>query len=137
MEKEYLFVYGTLLSSYAKNPFKKQFSENSKFIGNAKLSAKLYDLGEFPGIIENQKGEHYVVYGEVYELLNSDFLFDLDEYENYFPENLFQSEYIRQKVMVSLNKDDSVLESWTYWYKELPLKAVFIESGDYLSFLVD
>ncbi len=137
MEKEYLFVYGTLLSSYAKNPFKKEFSENSKFVGVAKLYAKLYDLGEYPGIIENQKGEYYQVYGEVYELLNSDFLFDLDEYENYFPENLSQSEYIRQKVTVSLKNDDSVLQCWAYWYKELTSDAVFIESGDYLSFLVD
>lgn len=137
MEKEFLFVYGTLLNSFPKNPFKNSFQENARYLGAGKISAKLYELGKYPGIVKNIEGENFYVFGEIYEILNPKFIQVLDEYENYFPENLLNSEYEREKVMVSLIEDGQYLTSWVYWHRNLPKDTFFIESGDYLGYLVD
>ncbi|MBK9507992.1 MAG: gamma-glutamylcyclotransferase [Cytophagaceae bacterium] len=136
MEKEYLFVYGTLLNSFPKNPFKNSFHKNASYLGAGKISAKLYDLGKYPGIVKNIEGENFYVFGEIYEILNPKFLQVLDEYENYFPENLSKSEYTREKSKAFLISGQELM-TWVYWYNNLPNDALFIESGDYIGYLVD
>ncbi|MBK9936396.1 MAG: gamma-glutamylcyclotransferase [Cytophagaceae bacterium] len=94
-------------------------------------------MGKYPGIVKNIEGENFYVFGEIYEILNPKFLQVLDEYENYFPENLSKSEYTREKINVNLINNGQELMTWVYWYNNLPNDALFIESGDYIGYLVD
>ena len=76
MTTHFLFVYGTLRQS-GSNSLLKMFP-NSRFVGNAAVCGRLYDLGDYPAILLDSSAAP--VAGEVYEIDN-DTLTALDEFE--------------------------------------------------------
>src|SRR5215467_2496077 len=92
-----LFVYGTLRSSFH-HPAHVHISNYFKFIGEARVKGKLFDLGPYPAAIPSL--EEKFVTGELYEAIN-ELSFEkaieaLDEYEGYAQakgnKNLFRRE---------------------------------------------
>ena len=95
----------------------------AKFIGAAKVSGSLYDLGLYPGLQLNDSDS--MVVGEVYEV-DDELLARLDEFEA-------SSNYLRKQVEIQLGAQHRMC--WTYepdpdFYS---LKAL-IASGDWLEY---
>ncbi len=126
---QYLFVYGTLRRK-ARNKVSALLKKNATFIGLGTAKGRLYDLGEYPAAVPDQRKR---IVGELYSLeagKNAEILAVLDEYEEYNASNPEQSLYIRKKTQVKLDGQEG-LNAWIYWYNK-PLDAQrLIPTGDY------
>jgi gamma-glutamylcyclotransferase (GGCT)/AIG2-like uncharacterized protein YtfP len=128
MEEEsvYLFVYGTLQDE--QNEFAIYLKQNCSFYGKGRFKGKLYDLGEYPGAILDEKGDNYV-YGSILNVKNiSEVLIRLDEYEGFGEEdrpNLF----IRE--IVSIETNNGKVDCLVYLYNLSVDGFKIIDSGDY------
>ena len=69
MQPEYLFVYGTLLRDIG-HPMAEFLARQARFVGDAKMPGRLYDLGPYPGMREPENVDDWV-HGELYELRNA------------------------------------------------------------------
>jgi len=118
---EYLFVYGTLLSSL-KHPMQKILRRCAKPVGPAKTEGRLYDLGAYPGLKEGT-GE---VRGELYRITDLRRLFEaLDRYEG--------REY-RRTVKDVVTENGECVDAWVYLYLPPVRERRIIETGDYARF---
>ena len=100
-----LFVYGTLRRGY-QNEFARLLHSNSRFLGGARVSARLCQLGTYTGaVLSDQPGDW--VPGEVFELNDPSILAALDEYEG--------AEFQRALAHVHLD-DGQSLEAWVYLF---------------------
>jgi len=126
---EYLFVYGTLLSSFQIEQFKR-VEEHLQFISKATIKGALYDLGNYPGYVEEPAGE---VKGELYLVSEIDKVFEvLDVYEGLFND---EPEYIRSKLAVQLPGGEEI-ESWIYIFQQqLRPEHKRIIDGDYIAYV--
>ncbi len=126
---QYLFVYGTLRRK-ARNKVSALLKKNATFMGLGTAKGRLYDLGEYPAAVPDQRKR---IVGELYSLeagKNAEILAVLDEYEEYNASNPEQSLYIRKKTQVKLDGQEG-LNAWIYWYNK-PLDAQrLIPTGDY------
>jgi gamma-glutamylcyclotransferase (GGCT)/AIG2-like uncharacterized protein YtfP len=119
---EILFVYGTL---------RRQAPAHGLLVGSRLLSkgsvrGVLYDLGEYPGLVQDRANGNRVV-GELYELPEGaapSILRDLDRYEG--------DEFTRRKVFVTLPSGRR-RAAWTYVLRTTPARARKIASGRYPS----
>ena len=121
MDNHLVFVYGSLRSDNA-HSMSQRFPE-SKFISAANVNGRLYDLGEYPGLLLSETDSPVV--GEVYEVDDA-LLQELDEFE-------VSSNYLRRPVTISLG--DQTKTGWAYepdaqFYSLRKL----IESGDWLEY---
>ncbi len=115
MISSYLFVYGTLMKKCKPNQWSEFLHQNAVYLGEGITTGKLFKIDFYPGLVEDENGE---VYGEVYLLKNEkEVLSRLDEYEDYFPENLKKSLYLRKIKPIYL-KDEIVISSWTYVFNQ-------------------
>jgi gamma-glutamylcyclotransferase (GGCT)/AIG2-like uncharacterized protein YtfP len=75
----YVFVYGTLKKGFYNHGFLTRRGEMVRFIENATIRGKMYDLGSYPAIIldDIESGQ---IQGEVYEI-TSKILDQLDDLE--------------------------------------------------------
>jgi len=126
---EYLFVYGTLLKNF-KHKVRQQVESDLTFISNATIKGALYDLGNYPGYVEEPAGE---VKGELYRIDKIDRVFKvLDAYEGLFDDN---PEYIKEKKTVEL-PDGQKVESWIYVFQQqLRPEHKRIIDGDYIAYV--
>jgi gamma-glutamylcyclotransferase (GGCT)/AIG2-like uncharacterized protein YtfP len=95
-----VFVYGTLRRGCAR-AMSVRFP-NSKFIADARVSGRLYDLGAYPGLILEQSNS--LVIGEVYAV-DDEILNQLDDFEA-------ASNYRRKEAEVAVGTDSRMC--WTY-----------------------
>lgn len=115
-----LFVYGTLLKGLERE----SVLAESKYLGTVVIQARMFNLGNYPGIID---GEGQVI-GEIYEI-DQPTLNKLDQVEGYFPDEPKGSEYIRKEVrIVSTEIEDTVV---AYFYNQQVEESDRILSGDY------
>jgi len=130
---EYLFVYGTLLSRYG-HPLHRLLAEQADYIGRARMTGRLYDLGEYPGmVITLNTGAR--VWGELYRLRDPcSILASLDLYEACPASNTRSGEYRRRHAIARLTRGGS-LRSWVYDYQGPIRGRILIRSGDYLRYL--
>jgi gamma-glutamylcyclotransferase (GGCT)/AIG2-like uncharacterized protein YtfP len=124
---DYLFVYGTLLRHFDHKVLQ-PLQKFLQFEGNGSLHGELYNLGDYPGFVENANGFAGNVKGEVYLILNPDEVFAvLDEYEG--------EEYNREKKLVRLDTNKKI-RCWVYVYRLKPTpEHEKIMSGDYIAFI--
>jgi gamma-glutamylcyclotransferase (GGCT)/AIG2-like uncharacterized protein YtfP len=121
MNKHLVFVYGTLRRGGAR-PMSIRFP-NSKFIGDARVSGSLYDLGDYPGLLLNESNS--LVIGEVYEV-DDEILNGLDDFEA-------ASNYWRKQVEISLGIQRRIC--WVYEPEpESYSPSTLITSGDWIEY---
>ncbi len=133
-ETEYLFVYGTLMQEYRDNPFAKVIKQYAAFESEAFTTGKLFLVDYYPGLIEAEESSY--VYGEIYRIYDSKSLFEqLDEYEDYNPENLQNSLFRRKKIPVFNLLTTLPVVAWTYVYNQPTDLLLPIESGKFLAYL--
>ncbi|MGL5891799.1 MAG: gamma-glutamylcyclotransferase family protein [Bacteroidia bacterium] len=134
---EYLFVYGSLRRN-AKNSVLDEVRPHLNYMGAASFPGILFDLGEYPGAILSDDNS-VKIKGELYAISDhrNDVFRTLDEYEEYFRDNISKSLFIRKRVDVNLYGGKKV-NSWVYLFNEkllLKKPAKKIPSGDYLRFI--
>ncbi|CAN5888661.1 gamma-glutamylcyclotransferase [soil metagenome] len=121
MNKHLVFVYGTLRRGGAR-AMSIRFP-SSKFIGDAKVSGSLYDLGAYPGLLLNDSNPS--VMGEVYEI-DDEILSKLDDLEA-------SSYYWRKQVEISVGIQRRAC--WIYEPNpEFYSPRTLITSGDWIEY---
>lgn len=104
-------------------------SARSERVGDAVCDGILYDLGEYPALVDGDgevKGELYVV--------SDALLVELDGYEGYRPTDDDTSLYVRERRDVRITDDEveDETEAWVYIYnRDLPDDAEPVASGDW------
>jgi gamma-glutamylcyclotransferase (GGCT)/AIG2-like uncharacterized protein YtfP len=118
-----LFVYGTLRPSLACG-WPRQLVGDLLVAGAAIVAGKLYDLGDYPGMVPGDG----VVHGDLLRLTDVDRLAAIDAYELCGgPDALFRRETVQATLA-----DGTQVAVWVYFYN-FPLDpARVIASGDYL-----
>ena len=129
-----LFVYGSLRSGFH-SPVYEYISRFFKFIGEAKVEGKLFDMGSYPaGIATNDSS---FIIGELYQAKNehefSWAIGQLDDYEGVTVEADEVQLYCREITDVHLN--NQVTQAWIYWYNGDVSGRTVIASGDMLEYL--
>jgi gamma-glutamylcyclotransferase (GGCT)/AIG2-like uncharacterized protein YtfP len=132
MDKELLFVYGTLRRGFA-NPVRNVLEEHASLASPASLRGKLYEIDGYPGVILSDDPDD-LVYGEVYIITDRDVLFSiLDNYEESSAHYPHPQEYERKKVWITLQNSENK-KAWAYLYNWKLNGRVRIFSGDYLKY---
>ncbi|MEY3321727.1 MAG: hypothetical protein RLZZ417_1310 [Bacteroidota bacterium] len=127
-----IFVYGTLLPEYNLS-ISNLFENEADFIGQGFVYAKLYDIGDYPGIILDKTFENKV-YGNIYQLHHPESSFQiLDEYEGINSTHPEENEYIRSIVKVFTGEHE--LEANVYLYCKDISNLKLIPSGQYISYV--
>ena len=128
---QYLFVYGTLKRDLRKHVLP-EVDENLEFVGETTINGKLFDLGEYPGAVPDERSK---IKGEVFRLLRPRKVISvLDAYEGYDAADKKRSEYLRKKERVTLGgKTD--LDVWIYWYNQEPPSSGRIRHQNYVTYL--
>lgn len=113
MKNPYLFVYGTLMQGSG-HPMHELLKAHSKFVCHGWITAQLYQIHDYPGVIESASSQDKV-YGEVYRLTQPSVLDQLDEFEACsaaFPE---PHEYLRKEIEVFVSAGKRI-KAWAYIY---------------------
>lgn len=112
----HLFVYGTLMSSASDrmgSGARERLRAETRKLGPAVASGRLYDLGRYPGFVTDETTDS-VVYGELVKLLDPErSLVWLDAYECIDPGPGAVNEYVRTRAMVTLDTGIRI-EAWLY-----------------------
>ncbi len=129
MQKDYVFVYGTLRGACITGAHS-TYLEDAEFIDDAKIMGKLYRVSHYPALVlDNSAGW---VLGEVYRLKSAEQLIRLDAYEECTYPSLPDQEYQRKKVDITINSG-AVLSVWIYTYQRSVGDLELIASGDFLN----
>jgi gamma-glutamylcyclotransferase (GGCT)/AIG2-like uncharacterized protein YtfP len=129
---DYLFVYGTLLSSYDEKTSHEHLKKFSNYIGKAQINGKLYMVDYYPGVVPCQ--EKSIVRGELYQITNEEALFQfLDKFEEYNPADVEHSEYIRTRVTAVLRETKEEVLAWTYAYNQSTDDLELLPKGDFMN----
>ncbi len=129
----YLFVYGTLRKA-AYGPMQRLIDDYCDVIGEATLQGRLYDLGNYPGLVESDSYSDIVV-GECFQLKASEYvLAEFDAYEECNESFAKPWLYRREKRSCILNSGEE-LDVWVYIYNRSVEGKTHIQSGDYLGYL--
>lgn len=129
----YLFVYGLLMQK-AGSQMNTFLSDRAELIARARVMGKLYQVAHYPGMVisPNPNDE---VHGELYYMEDPDSVLpQLDEFEEYFPDDIEGSVYIRVKKPV---KTDSGAKhtAWMYLYNQPVENLKEIPSGNFIDTL--
>lgn len=131
MEPLYLFVYGTLMSTF-NNPMAIYLRKNALLIGKGYFNGFLFDFGNYPGAVYKSDSTEKVI-GEMYQLSNDDVIFKiLDIYEgiNDPDFNLYE------RNVIPVNVDNKVYNNYVYVLKKTP-EVLLINGGDYNLYIND
>lgn len=130
---QYLFVCGTLLPGLTPASVA-PLAERFKIVGDAAVGGKLYDFGDYPGaILEERGGER--VRGMVFELPDDPaFLSALDDYEGIVASNKASSLFLRVRTDATLD-DGRTIRCWMYVYNRALSGQPAIPDGDYRKYL--
>ena len=101
-----LFAYGTLRDALQRDVVLR--GAPTREIGTATVPGVLYDLGNYPGLVDGAPGER--VPGVVVELADETALARLDEYED-----VGAGLFVRRRATVHLDADGDV-DAWVYVY---------------------
>src|SRR5262249_8621857 len=127
----FLFVYGTLRKN-SDHSMARFLSENAKYLGEARVPGRLYDLGAYPGMtpavtphptLSPQRGEGWVrgdedewVHGDLFELRDPEAtLAELDRYEG-CPLPGEPAPFERAIVGATRSGEEPIF-AWIYWYR--------------------
>jgi gamma-glutamylcyclotransferase (GGCT)/AIG2-like uncharacterized protein YtfP len=123
----YLFVYGTLRRR-SRHSMARRLEAAARFVGAAKIPARLYDLGRYPGLQEPLAQNDWVQ-GDIYDLGEhaAQTLAEMDAYENV--ESPRPAFFDRQMATAVLAGGD--VPVWVYWFRGDVREEQRILSGSY------
>ncbi len=121
MNPDYIFVYGTLKKGYRANYM---IEKIARYVDKAKIHGIMYNLGSYPGILENSNS---FVYGEIYEIKDLDTLKEIDRYEGCDP-NDPDSLFVRKRT-IAFCDDESQILAFVYFYNRVVEGSPEIHSG--------
>jgi gamma-glutamylcyclotransferase (GGCT)/AIG2-like uncharacterized protein YtfP len=114
-----LFVYGTLLTRARGElgaDMRARLSKESTSLGEATISGRLFDLGDYPGLV-SAPGTRDSVHGELFRLNRpEDALAWLDAYEGASDKPGPNDEYARVRASVRRTSGEEVM-AWVYVYR--------------------
>lgn len=129
-----LFVYGSLRSGFH-SPVYEYISRFFRFIGEARVRGKLFDMGSYPAGVPGNDN-HFIV-GELYQAKNehefSWAIGQLDDYEGVSVEPDEVQLYRREVTEVQLN--GGLTQAWIYWYNGDTQGRPLIASGDLMEYM--
>jgi gamma-glutamylcyclotransferase (GGCT)/AIG2-like uncharacterized protein YtfP len=126
---ERLFLYGTLLPGLVTGSLAELLGRLT-FVDHATLPGRLYDLGAYPGLIVDERGDS-IVHGEVFHLPNDRAcLVALDAYEGFCPADPTGSLYVRRERDARCS-NGAATRAWVYEYNRDLAAATLISGGDY------
>lgn len=129
--EQYIFLYGTLKREFH-HEILNTIADDVEYVGETLLHGKMYDIGEYPGAIPDDKA---MIKGDVFRLIKPRKVISvLDEYEGYYPRNLNQSEYLRRKEKLKL-KNSKKIDAWIYWYNNSVEGKKLIRHRDYINYI--
>jgi len=132
---KWLFVYGTLLSrsrDQIGREMRRHLQTHCIKRRPARVAGLLYDLGGYPGWVEQPGGNHWV-YGEALLLDDCGQVFQLlDPYENFDPKRPDEGEYVRVVRQV-LSRRGERIGAWAYGYCGELVGKSSIRNGRWLS----
>ena len=116
-----LFVYGTLQKKVA-TAIEKKLMEDCKYKGEACSWGKLYDVGEYPALIESWNKTD-IVKGELYSVPNEK-LEEIKDHE--------ETKYTLTRCQVNVGKDKKTAH--VFIYNQAVTGMPLISSGDYVDY---
>ena len=126
---EFLFAYGTLQPGLAPDAIA-PLVEKLQVVGAGSVAGLLYDLGSYPGAVVDPVSSRRIR-GTVLRLPEDPaILRELDAYEEYDPQSMENSQFIRRLRPVQLTGGET-LACWIYEYNRATRGARTIESGLY------
>ncbi len=129
-----LFVYGSLRRGFH-SPVYEYISRFFKFIGEAKVRGKLFDMGSYPAGVGTN--ENSFIIGEMFQVKNehefSWAIGQLDDYEGVSVESDEVQLYRREITEVHIN--NQMTQAWIYWYNGDVSGRPLIASGDLMEYL--
>ena len=110
----HLFVYGTLRPGAAP-PEIAHVARTLKFVSDATVRGRLYELGDYPGLILDDSPDAPLIPGDIVVVPDDATLAALDAYEGFHSANPDTSLFRRTQVTASL-PDGQQLTCWIYVY---------------------
>jgi gamma-glutamylcyclotransferase (GGCT)/AIG2-like uncharacterized protein YtfP len=131
-----LFVYGTLLSAagggYGQTARLRLLRE-APLRRPARIAGRLYELGDYPGLVTVGGDPADIVHGELIVLLDPAATWPwLDEYEMISPDVGADNEYARIVRDVALDGVSGTVQAWTYVYRKPVTGLSLIAGGSWL-----
>ncbi|MEM1123934.1 MAG: gamma-glutamylcyclotransferase family protein [Bacteroidota bacterium] len=131
MTTPYLFVYGSLMSGIT-SPIATYLKENSRFIGEGWVKGRLYDMGNYPGLVTDESTNTKVI-GHIFQLDDpNEMLPNLDHYECIGSDFSEPHQYRRETI--SVKTANQTFSCWAYLYNWDTQNLALIESGNYLQY---
>ncbi len=129
-EPDHIVFYGSLRRGEA-NFERLGLGRRLGFVRPARIDGALYDLGDYPGLVIEARGQ---VQGELYRILDPSVLADLDAYELFRPGDPAPfhratgrgSLYLRTAIPVGADR------AFVYVLNGLPRSAPRVTGGDWL-----
>lgn len=128
-----LFVYGTLMRAAADvamgRNMRARLDAEGVWLGAATISARLYDLGSYPGLVRaTHHGDR--VHGEAYRLRDpvASFVW-LDAYEGIPAGRTRSGDEYERVVVPAILADGASLEAWVYTLMTEPAASQLVPGG--------
>jgi len=123
----HLFAYGTLLGGRRPAAIAR-VAERLAILGPATVRGRLYDLGEYPGLVLDPAADE--VHGNIFTVPDESVLAALDAYEGFDPDAPPRSLFVRTPVAATL-PDGRSFDCFVYVYNRDPAEAPLIANGRY------
>jgi gamma-glutamylcyclotransferase (GGCT)/AIG2-like uncharacterized protein YtfP len=121
----HLFAYGTLLGGLRPAAIARD-AERLAVLGPATVRGRLYDLGEYPGLVLDPAANE--VHGTIFTVPDDRVLAALDAYEGFASNDRRRSLFVRTRVAAMLD-DGGVRDCFVYVYGRDPADAPVIAGG--------
>ncbi len=122
-----IFVYGTLLD--AENKYGLYLRDNSGFYSPAKVRGKLFDIGQYPGVVLYPDGDDEV-HGVLMQMDDPETILNvIDIYEGFGSDQPQPNEFIR--ILADAETDHGPVTCWVYIYNHPLANISQIASGKY------
>lgn len=104
---EHVLMYGSLMRGHEAHA-RFGLDEALEFVGEARIPGSVYRVADYPGFKFGEGEAHC----ELFRIRDPSVLAKLDEYEEYFPQDMARSEYARRIVHAA----DAGVDAWIYEY---------------------
>ena len=106
--------------------------EHGEYICDGYIHGRLYEIDNYPGLVLSQDPQEKV-YGEIFRLIDFNTAIEkLDEYEDFFPNDLESSLYIRQIEEICI-EGRTAKKAWVYVFNGEVNEENHIVSGSYIN----